>query len=180
MTQNGSIHPSSKNEDILEDNSDPIVQQLLSHPLVETSLRLSNKNISWLPKQLFKLSYIENLFLNNNNLITLPERLFEKLPMLKYLDLRSNGLVEIPSRGLESHKNLEVLLISFNEIEKLPYVLGDVKTLRNISWHDNPILIPENKILKNCEDTDQLKLILQELKLEHLEAEKKEGEEGVE
>ena len=104
MTQNGSIHPSSKNEDILEDNSDPIVQQLLSHPLVETSLRLSNKNISWLPKQLFKLSYIENLFLNNNNLITLPERLFEKLPMLKYLDLRFNGLVEIPSRGLESHK----------------------------------------------------------------------------
>lgn len=125
-----------------------IIKQISEHPLVETSLRLSEKCIDWLPEQLFQLSYIENLFLSFNQILVLPERFFEKLPRLKYLDLRHNQLTDLPHRGLDKHQNLNCLLISNNHISKLPQELGLVKSLVNLSWHSNPLVYPDRDILE--------------------------------
>ena len=139
-------------------------EQLAQHPLIEPSLRLSKRKIQWIPKQLFQLSYIENLYLDNNSLELLPEKFFEKLPQLKYLDLRNNELSEIPSVGLQNHQNLQVLLLSRNCLTSLPLELGFVKTLNALHWIGNPIEFPDLAILE--QSNDDMKRSLRRLKRE--------------
>merc|ERR1719192_798544 len=139
-------------------------EQLAQHPLIEPSLRLSKRKIQWIPKQLFQLSYIENLYLDNNSLELLPEKFFEKLPQLKYLDLRNNELSEIPSVGLQNHQNLQVLLLSRNCLTCLPLELGFVKTLNALHWIGNPIEFPELDVLE--QSNDDMKRSLRRLKRE--------------
>jgi len=152
--------PTSRPSPIPEDQADhpcssssksgqQLITQISNHPLIEPSLRLTDKGINWLPKQLFQLSYIENLYLNDNLIEVLPERFFEKLPMLKYLDLRNNLLTEVPNRGLDVHQNLEYLLVSRNKIRALPKELGCVKSLKGVSWHSNPLEYPEKRVLES-------------------------------
>ena len=154
-TRSGSARRRGQPETILEDSSNLLLRQLSQHPLVEPSLRLSGREITWLPKQLFQLSYIENLYLSENLIEILPERFFEKLPMIKYLDLRSNQLTELPSRGMKKHLNLEYLLVSNNKIKRLPKELGEIDSLKAVSWHSNPLEYPSKEVLK--QGTDELK-----------------------
>ena len=127
------------------------------------------RRIQWIPKQLFQLSYIENLYLDNNNLELLPDKFFEKLPQLKYLDLRNNELSEIPSLGLENHKNLQVLLLSRNSITQLPLKLGFVKSLNALHWIGNPIEFPEMSVLE--QSNDEMKKGMRKLYRERLNEE---------
>merc|ERR1712189_10781 len=127
-------------------------EQIAQHPLVEPSLRLSNRKIQWIPKQLFQLSYIENLYLDNNKLDLLPDRFFEKLPQLKYFDLRNNQLTEIPTIGLATHKNLQVLLLSRNQITHLPLEIGFIRSLNALHWIGNPIEYPHISVLEQPHD----------------------------
>merc|ERR1712047_57027 len=122
--------------------------QISKHPLIEPSLNLSKKNIEFIPKQLFQLSYIENLYLSDNKLEVLPDKFFEKLPRLCYLDLRNNKLTDIPTFGLADHKCLKVALFSRNNITKLPSELGFVKTLYAMHHIGNPIIWPEKEHLE--------------------------------
>merc|ERR1711881_229969 len=120
-------------------NSSGVCQQLQRHPLIEPTLRLSRKKINWIPKQLFQLSYIQNLYLNDNQLELLPEKFFDKLPQLSYVDLRNNQLQEIPTVGLKSHANLKILLLFKNALTQIPLELGFVKTLQALHWSENPL-----------------------------------------
>ena len=138
--------PDHKNDE--KDTETDLISTISKHPLVDTSLRLSEKRIKWLPKQLFQLSYIEYLYLNDNFLQLLPERFFEKMPNLIYLDLRNNDLNEIPKFGLKNHKCLAFLLVSGNNLSSLPLELGFVKTLKNLSWHGNPIENVEMSVMR--------------------------------
>merc|ERR1712183_97631 len=149
-------------------------EQLAQHPLIEPSLRLSKRRIQWIPKQLFQLSYIENLYLDNNNLELLPDKFFEKLPQLKYLDLRNNELSEIPNSGLSNHKNLQVLLLSRNSITHLPLDLGFVKSLNALHWVGNPIEFPSLDVLE--QSSDDMKKSLRRIKRDRLREEN--GEKG--
>ena len=139
-----------------------IDEQLAQHPLIEPSLRLSRRKIQWIPKQLFQLSYIENLYLDNNCLELLPEKFFEKLPQLKYLDLRNNELSEIPSLGLQTHRCLQVLLLSRNCLTSLPLELGFIKTLNALHWIGNAIEFPNKEVLELT--NDDMKKQLRKLK----------------
>merc|ERR1719192_406403 len=141
-------------------------EQLAQHPLIEPSLRLSKRKIQWIPKQLFQLSYIENLYLDNNNLELLPDKFFARLPQLKYLDLRNNELSEIPSHGLENHNNLQVLLLSRNSITSLPLELGFIKSLNALHWIGNPIEYPSFEVLEEIDSIDELKRKFRKLKNE--------------
>ena len=125
-----------------------IHSQISKHPLIEPSLNLSKKNIEFIPKQLFQLSYIENLYLSDNSLEVLPDKFFEKLPRLCYLDLRNNNLSEIPTFGLADHKCLKVALFSRNNITKLPSELGFVESLYAMHHIGNPIIWPEKEHLE--------------------------------
>ena len=78
--------------------------------------------------------------------------------MVKYLDLRNNLLSEIPTRGLAKHEHLEYLLISNNRINSLPGELGEVRTLKALSWHSNPLEYPEKEVLEQT--TPDLKKVL--------------------
>ena len=62
--------------------------------------------------------------MEGNELTTLPDELFDKLPNLKWLDLRRNYLVRLPSVYTGRHQNLRNLLLEGNNLRTLPLELG--------------------------------------------------------
>lgn len=62
------------------------------------------------------------LYLEDNNLTELPEKLFVFLQHLQWLDVRNNLLTSLPT-SIKSHPSLETILLQGNKIEKLPLEL---------------------------------------------------------
>ena len=69
---------------------------------------------------------LQNLYLEGNQLVSLPENFFDCLPNLQWLDLRSNYLASIPSTYIGRHQNLKNLLLESNELRTLPLELGNI------------------------------------------------------
>ena len=70
----------------------------------------------------------QHLYLEQNNLISLPENFFDCLHNLKWLDLRRNYLTHLPSAYIGRHKRLKTLLLEDNELKTLPLELGKCST----------------------------------------------------
>jgi Leucine-rich repeat (LRR) protein len=64
------------------------------------------------------------LYLEGNELCSLPDDFFDKLPKLVWLDLRKNGLLRLPSVYTGRHQNLRNLLLEGNNLRSLPLELG--------------------------------------------------------
>lgn len=62
------------------------------------------------------------LYLEDNNLPELPDKLFISLRHLQWLDVRNNLLTSLPT-SIKSHPSLETILLQGNKIEKLPLEL---------------------------------------------------------
>jgi Leucine-rich repeat (LRR) protein len=62
--------------------------------------------------------------MEGNELSTIPDELFDKLPNLKWLDLRRNYIVRLPSVYTGRHQNLRNLLLEGNNLRTLPLELG--------------------------------------------------------
>ena len=67
---------------------------------------------------------LQYLYLEGNELTSLPDELFNKLPSLKWLDLRRNYIVRLPSVYTGRHQNLRNLLVEGNNLRTLPLELG--------------------------------------------------------
>lgn len=63
------------------------------------------------------------MYLDNNNIRTLPNELFIDCKHLLWLDLRCNRVRRLPD-GIKGHQNLQVLLLGKNDITQLPLTLG--------------------------------------------------------
>ena len=68
---------------------------------------------------------LQNLYLEGNELTTLPDELFDKLPNLQWLDLRRNYLIRLPTVYTGRHQNLRNLLLEGNNLRTLPLELGE-------------------------------------------------------
>lgn len=83
----------------------------------------SKEKLTKTPTELLEMKNLKMLFLEGNFLSLLPEEFFWKLPKLMWLDLRNNLLEEIP-KSIANHEHLENLLLTNNNLQRLPNELG--------------------------------------------------------
>ncbi|RDD42713.1 Leucine-rich repeat-containing protein 27 [Trichoplax sp. H2] len=109
------------------------------------SIDLSQMNITRISDELLSLDHIEQLYLEGNKLLALPDDFFDRLPSLRWLDLRNNQLQSIPS-SIGNHKTLTNLLLSGNLLTELPVELGNLTTMEGINFNNNPLSFPPTEI----------------------------------
>jgi hypothetical protein len=93
-----------------------------------TTLDISNKKLSELPKELFNLTNLEQLLASENSLMHLPKEI-EKLKKLSILDLSRNTLYGLPDE-VGNLSNLSSINLSFNDdLTELPDNIGNLTNL---------------------------------------------------
>ncbi|MGH0130941.1 UNVERIFIED_CONTAM: hypothetical protein FKN15_045615 [Acipenser sinensis] len=86
------------------------------------TLDLSRKGLQHVD-DLFNISRIENLYLEGNEISSLPDHFFSELSNLVWLDLRNNKISCLPP-GIGQHRCLKTLLVEGNPIKELPIELA--------------------------------------------------------
>ncbi|XP_060528602.1 leucine-rich repeat-containing protein 27-like isoform X2 [Cylas formicarius] len=119
----------------------------------------SRSTLKEVPKEVLEMSNLKMLFLEGNLLTKLPDDFFHCLPNIVWLDLRNNMLECLP-RSVKNHRYLENLLLSNNNIQKLPNELGLVPNLKALQLADNPLIYPAKRIIQ--EGTRAVKKYLRE------------------
>ncbi|XP_072303575.1 uncharacterized protein lrrc69 [Eucyclogobius newberryi] len=126
-----------------------------------TSLKMSSKNLKEVPPNISMLPQLLVLLLNNNHICTLPEELlllphltelnlgnntFKEIPAvvshlerLKKLYLYSNHISTVSSEVIGSLKNLCVLNLNHNHIQRLPSEIKSLTKLQCLSLAHNKL-----------------------------------------
>ena len=106
-------------------------------------LDISNKNIKFLPSEIFCLKNLKILKCNNNNITKLPIFISRDNNLME-LELLNNKLEFLPPE-IGSMKNLSILLLSGNDLKSLPESIINLKSLKKLQLINNKLL----KINKN-------------------------------
>ncbi|XP_056147445.1 leucine-rich repeat-containing protein 27-like [Lampris incognitus] len=122
-------------------------QKELSETVASKTLVLSRRKLTALAGSIFKNSTLKNLYLEGNQLSSLPDSMFTSLPNLVWLDLRNNQIVALPA-VIGLHKSLKTLLLEGNPISELPPELGNVITLKGLNLRHCPIRFPPQDIVQ--------------------------------
>jgi hypothetical protein len=128
-----------------------------SHPEIHLS------SVLVLPKEIFNLTELTRLHLQNNSLIELPIEI-GKLVNLKELKLGGNLIASLPSE-IGNLSKLEVLTAWSNSLKCMPSEIGLLTNLKGLSlWGNSLITLPEEitnlKSLRKLELGSNPKLIL--------------------
>jgi len=108
---------------------------------------LSYQNLKFISQSILALSNIRELFLNNNELTTIPDGISE-LHALEKLNLSHNKLSNIPAEIGRLYL-LKELDLSDNYISTIPMELGNLYNLETISLANNPLISPFNTMQKD-------------------------------
>ncbi|XP_010737957.2 leucine-rich repeat-containing protein 27 [Larimichthys crocea] len=109
-------------------------------------LSLSRTKLQHVPESVLRNSSVKYLYLEGNQIPSIPGSLFVSLPNLQWLDLRHNQIASLPAKiGL--HRSLKTLLLEGNPISELPPELGNVITLNGLLLRDCPISFPPRDIV---------------------------------
>ncbi|XP_061723163.1 uncharacterized protein LOC133529463 isoform X1 [Cydia pomonella] len=111
----------------------------------ETTIDMSYKSLDTIPNINAKSVCV--LYLQNNNISTLPDDFFPSLPSLMWLDMRNNKLTEIP-KTIQEHPCLSHLLLQNNCLTSLPNELGTLVNLKLLQLNGNPLTYPPEEILQ--------------------------------
>ncbi|GJQ85196.1 hypothetical protein Trydic_g13039 [Trypoxylus dichotomus] len=106
----------------------------------------SQQNLKVVPLRVLDMSNLQMLYLEGNDLESLPLNIFQRLPKLSWLDIRNNQLREIPV-GIANHPCLENLLLEQNALVRLPNELGLVPNLNVLQLAKNPLVYPSKDII---------------------------------
>ncbi|XP_062257268.1 leucine-rich repeat-containing protein 27-like [Platichthys flesus] len=110
------------------------------------TLSLSRTKLRHVPESILRSSSLKYLYLEGNQICSIPDSLFASLPSLQWLDLRYNLIVRLPAEiGL--HRYLKTLLLEGNPISELQPELGNVITLKGLSLRNCPITFPPQDIV---------------------------------
>lgn len=113
-----------------------------------STLDLSNCALTYIPDEIFELSYLTELKLGNwadynkqqrNKLAQLPPQI-SRLTKLQYLDLSSNELSALPP-DLAQLTQLQLIDLSNNHFEQLPDWLGDLPQLQFLDLSNNQLAV---------------------------------------
>jgi len=120
----------------------------------EKNLVLDGIGLDSLPNELFQLTELEGLSIQNNEIETLPSEI-SRLTKLISLYAHENKLRFLPSE-FEQLKNLGYVLLSSNKFDEVPKQLYGMPSLRFVALWDNNIsyLEPEIKKLANLTQLD--------------------------
>ena len=110
------------------------------------SLDLGGLGLTEIPEVITQLTYLEFLYLTNNQLTRLP-KIIAQLTHLKSLSLSNNKLTEIPEI-ITQLSYLESLYLDNNRLKKLPRKIAKLKRLKRLVLKQNPLPIPEEIIRK--------------------------------
>ena len=106
-------------------------------------LDLSNMGLTSLPKQVFEISSIRELYLHNNQLETLPEQI-KQLRELRVLNVSNNNLRSIPNEIVHLKSVLE-LNLNGNKFDNFPKQVCSIDSLSKLYIGRNKIksVLPE-------------------------------------
>ncbi len=110
-------------------------QESVFAPVSFGEIELSNLKLSTLPDELWKLVFIEKLFLDLNLLTYLPDDI-EKFQYLEWLVLENNLLSSLPPTIKNLHR-LKFLILDSNNISALPPEIGQLTSLVTLQIDDN-------------------------------------------
>ncbi|XP_048747713.1 leucine-rich repeat-containing protein 27-like isoform X2 [Ostrea edulis] len=116
--------------------------------LGSNTLELCDKGLLQIPRELLELNNLEYVYLEGNELTSLPDDFFDCLPRLTWLDLRRNKLLRLPSVYTGRHNHLRTLLLEGNKLRSLPLELGLIKSLNGLNISNNPIEFPPKDIME--------------------------------
>ncbi|BFZ01408.1 hypothetical protein BsWGS_04447 [Bradybaena similaris] len=126
-----------------------------------TSIDLSKSKLRTFPEALSNLPQLEYMYLEGNEITTLPGEFFKMFPNLRWLDLRNNLLTRMPSAYLSTHSCLRNLLLEGNSLRTLPLELGLVKSLHGLNLAGNHLDFPPPEIIEH--GTQYILLYLRDL-----------------
>jgi hypothetical protein len=115
---------------------------------------LSGNNLSELPKNFYELKKIKIAFFSENNFTKFPEVL-SKCENLTMIGFKSNQIHTIHENSFP--KKLRWLILTNNQIEKLPSSIGDCKLLQKVALAGNKLSeLP--KEMAQCENIELLRI----------------------
>jgi len=109
-------------------------------------LNLSYNSIKIIPESICELKNLEELLLLRNDISKLPPS-FGNLDKLKILDVSYNPLVKLPN-DIGQCTELEFLDASYCELRTLPLELIKLLGLKNLNLEENPLVFPQQKVIK--------------------------------
>ena len=86
-----------------------------------------------------QLRHLTDLDLSMNRISDLPEDVFSSLDELKHLNLEGNRLTALPDNIFDGNLKLARLSLSGNNFKSIPAQVTAVKTLSDLSLHQNTI-----------------------------------------
>ncbi|XP_056602695.1 malignant fibrous histiocytoma-amplified sequence 1 [Triplophysa dalaica] len=132
-----------------------------------TELNLSRNEISDFPSEIKDLHQLVRLYLNQNNLKTIPEDVFPSLEKLQFLKLSTNRIAKLPEDINKCHNlsylnlsnncltdleplvglpNIKELYAERNQLAELPYSLFQTKSLTQFKVNGNPLKKPPEEV----------------------------------
>lgn len=117
-------------------------------------LDLTDNNIDSLPEDFYRFKNLKILFLSNNRFNHVP-KVLSKLPKLSMIGIRNNQIKTFEENSLPL--TTRWLILTDNEIEKLPNFMGDLKLLQKCMLSGNKIKsLP--KSMSKCENLELLRI----------------------
>lgn len=117
-------------------------------------LDLNGNGLSDLPEEFSQLKNLKILFCSNNPFEVLPDVLAE-CPALEMIGFKSCALRTVPGQALSS--NIRWLILTDNQIEKLPAEMGQLHRLQKCMLAGNKLSkLPES--MKDCHSLELLRL----------------------
>lgn len=132
-----------------------------------TELNLSRNEISDFPSEIKDLHQLVRLYLNQNNLKTIPEDVFPSLEKLQFLKLSTNRIAKLPEDINKCHNlsylnlsnncltdleplvglpHIKELYAERNQLAELPYSLFQTKSLTQFKVNGNPLKKPPEEV----------------------------------
>jgi len=105
---------------------------------IDGILKLGNKDLSLLPKEIGQLKALEGLYLEGNRLVSLPKEIGQ-LKALQGLHLENNRLVGVP-KVIGQLRALQWLHLQNNRLVSVPKEIGQLKALQALRLYNNRLV----------------------------------------
>ena len=131
------------------------------YTLAKTLVRLdmTNNRLSSLPDDFYRLKNLKILFLSNNNFTELPAVL-AKCPKLSMIGFRNNQIDTVQENALPL--TTRWLILTDNELEKLPDSIGDLTLLQKCMLSGNKLTsLPQS--ISHCHNLELLRIAVNQL-----------------